>query len=176
MPFTPFHFGPGALLKALGGRRFSLVGFGVAQVAIDIEPGLGLLRGADVLHGWTHTFVGATVLGAAAAAVTLAIGPRVLRARDWLLRREGLAHWSEGTRIGALAAASGALLGAWSHVLLDGVMHSDLHPFAPWSQAQPWWRLVGIGTLHWLCVAAGVLGVAGWIARRRRRGAEESAR
>lgn len=63
MPFTPFHMGPGLAVKALGGRHFSVLVFGIAQVAMDIEPGIGMLRGADVLHGWTHSYAGATVIG-----------------------------------------------------------------------------------------------------------------
>jgi hypothetical protein len=42
-------------LKILAGRRFSLISFGVAQVVMDIEPLIGILRGSGVLHGPTHT-------------------------------------------------------------------------------------------------------------------------
>ncbi|MCB1770876.1 MAG: hypothetical protein KDJ31_14465 [Candidatus Competibacteraceae bacterium] len=42
MPFTPLHRGPGLAIKALAGRRFSLLTFGIAQVAMDIEPLIGL--------------------------------------------------------------------------------------------------------------------------------------
>ncbi len=59
MPFTPFHLGPGALFKAVGGRHFSFMVFGGTQVLMDIEPLLGLIRGWPVLHGYTHTLAGA---------------------------------------------------------------------------------------------------------------------
>lgn len=55
MPFTPFHMGAGLALKAVAGRHFSVLTFGIAQVAMDIEPLVGMLRGAAVLHGPTHT-------------------------------------------------------------------------------------------------------------------------
>ncbi|NEX21274.1 hypothetical protein G3480_13275 [Thiorhodococcus mannitoliphagus] len=55
MPFTPLHLWPGLALKALGGRHFSFLAFGIAQVAMDIEPLPGLLTGAERLHGPTHT-------------------------------------------------------------------------------------------------------------------------
>ena len=51
MPFTPFHMGAGLALKAMAGRHFSVLTFGMAQVAMDIEPLVGMLRGAAVLHG-----------------------------------------------------------------------------------------------------------------------------
>jgi hypothetical protein len=38
MPFTPLHMGPGLAIKALAGHRFSILTFGIAQVAMDVEP------------------------------------------------------------------------------------------------------------------------------------------
>ena len=46
MPFTPFHFGPGAGIKATLPGRFSLIIFCYSQVMIDLEPLYFLLRGA----------------------------------------------------------------------------------------------------------------------------------
>ena len=51
MPFTPFHMGAGLALKAMAGRHFSVLTFGMAQAAMDLEPLVGMLRGAAVLHG-----------------------------------------------------------------------------------------------------------------------------
>jgi hypothetical protein len=36
--------GPGLALKAAGGRRFSLLIFGFAQVLIDVEPLVRIVR------------------------------------------------------------------------------------------------------------------------------------
>jgi hypothetical protein len=66
MPFTPFHMGPGAAVKAVAGRYFSLTVFGFAQVAMDIEPLLRIVRGDAMLHGFTHTYAGATAIAFAA--------------------------------------------------------------------------------------------------------------
>ena len=54
----------GAALIAKPGlnRNISVITFGIAQVAMDIEPGVGMLTGADVLHGPTHTILGALVI------------------------------------------------------------------------------------------------------------------
>ncbi len=62
MPFTPFHLGAGAALKAIGGRHFSFMVFGGSQVLMDIEPLIGLVQGWDVLHGYTHTLVKIVVI------------------------------------------------------------------------------------------------------------------
>ena len=45
MPFTPFHLGPGAVFKVVGGDRFSFMVFGGSQVLIDLEPALRLMTG-----------------------------------------------------------------------------------------------------------------------------------
>ena len=45
MPFTPFHMGAGVVGKAVLDGRISLINFGVAQVLIDIEPGVHMLFG-----------------------------------------------------------------------------------------------------------------------------------
>ena len=71
MPFRPFHLGPGAMFKAIGGRHFSFMVFGGAQVLIDIEPLIGILRHQSILHGYTHTIAGALVIGASGAVLPL---------------------------------------------------------------------------------------------------------
>jgi membrane-bound metal-dependent hydrolase YbcI (DUF457 family) len=172
MPFTPFHMGPGLVLKAIGGRHFSVLVFGIAQVAMDIEPLLGLLRGAPVLHGWTHTLLGATLIGVPVALLGPFVCNPILRAWNAELQTQGAVWLASPPSITRLAALSGAFIGTWSHVLLDGVMHADLHPFAPWSQLQPWRGLIGIGELHGACIVSAVAGVLCWLAvagwRRRR--------
>lgn len=69
MPFAPIHLGPGAAFKAIGGRHFSFMVFGGTQVLMDIEPLIGMLRGWDVLHGYTHTLLGALVIGTLAGLI-----------------------------------------------------------------------------------------------------------
>ena len=62
MPFTPFHMGAALIAKPGLNRNISVITFGIAQIAMDIEPGVGMLTGADVLHGPTHTILGALVI------------------------------------------------------------------------------------------------------------------
>ena len=66
--------------------------------------------------------------------------------------------------IGRIAAASGAFVGTYSHVVLDSVMHADMTPFSPWSAANGLQGTVSIATLQYMCVAAGLLGVLAWLA------------
>ena len=79
MPITPLHLGPGAVFKAIGGRRFSFVVFGLAQFAMDIEPIGRFLAGSGLLHGPVHSLLGATVVGAIVVAVGKPLGEGLLR-------------------------------------------------------------------------------------------------
>ena len=137
MPFTPYHLGPGAVFKAIGGRYFSFMIFGGAQVLIDLEPLVHRVRGDPVLHGPAHTFVGALGIAGVAAVVGRPVSMFVLRrlgARD--------------ASIGWTVAGVSALVGTWSHVVLDGFIHRDMHPLWPFSPDNPLLGLVYVVTLY----------------------------
>ena len=159
MPFTLLHLGPGAALKAIGGRHFSFLVFGGAQVLMDLQP-LAAMLGADVaLHGMSHTLPGALAIGA----VAFATGKPV---SDFVLRRSGVAHrpltWT--------ATATGAWLGTFSHVALDSIMHADMAPGWPWSAGNPLLYSLSFGQLHAACVVLGVVGggIVAWRLRNAR--------
>lgn len=65
--------GAALIVKPALKRNFSVITFGIAQVAMDIEPSVGLMTGADVLHGPTHTILGALVI----ACLVMLISPSV---------------------------------------------------------------------------------------------------
>ncbi len=170
MPITPIHLGPALAVKAAAPRRFSFLVFALTQVVIDSEAAFYLLFGEWPIHRLLHTLLGATLV----AAVTVVLGRPLLersiglwvrfvaRSRDSLL-------WVE-PRISPVAAASGALAGGYSHVLLDSIVHWDVRPFAPWSDGNPLLHLVSNGHLVLACLALGVLGaVALLISSIRRR-------
>jgi hypothetical protein len=159
MPFTPLHLGPGLALKSVVGERMSFTTFAMAQVAMDLEPLVHMIRHDPVVHGPVHTYAGATVVGIATWALGL-ITARPLLA--WFERSGGaglLAWLREPAGVASLAALAGALLGTWSHVALDGVMHADLRPLAPWSDANPTLGVLSLGALHALCVVSAVVGI-----------------
>ena len=148
MPFTPIHLGPGLAFKAMGGRHFSFMVFGGAQVLMDLEPLIGILQDRDVLHGVTHTGLGALVIGSVAAVIGKPISTLVLRWRK-------IAH----PPLTWLAAMTGAYVGTFSHVLLDAIMHADMAPAWPLLRGNPMLELISIDQLHLACLAAGVIGL-----------------
>jgi hypothetical protein len=157
MPFTPLHMGPGALVKAAAGRHFSLTMFGLSQVAIDLEPLVRILRGDGVLHGFSHTYVGATLI----AAVCVAAGRPVcqwLLDRGWPESSLPFLHWLRGPAVITWPSAmAGAFVGTWSHVFLDSIMHGDIEPLFPFSRSNSLQLVISIETLHLLCLLAGAL-------------------
>ena len=147
MPFTPFHLGPGALFKGLGGPHFSFMVFGGAQVLMDIEPLIGILQNKPVLHGYTHTLAGALAIGLAAAVTGKPLS-------TWVLRMLGMLRapltWT--------AAFAGAFAGTFSHIVFDAFMHADMNPWWPFAAGNGLLGLLSLRSLHLLCLALGVAG------------------
>ena len=149
MPFTPIHLGAGLAFKGVGGRHFSFMVFGGSQVLMDIEPLIGILRGWDVLHGYSHTLAGATVIGGIAGLVGRPISEFALQK---LRIRHAPFTWT--------ASFIGAYAGTISHIALDAIMHADMAPFWPLRTGNPWLGLISIDALHLLCLALALLGGA----------------
>lgn len=119
MPFTPFHFGIGALVKSVTpARAFSFQVFALSQALIDIQPGLGLFLGWDELHGWTHTYPGALLIALATMVVW----------RGWVVGRPK--RFDNGS-ISNFVVASSALFGTLSHVWLDSQFHAEMSNLTP---------------------------------------------
>ncbi|PUA96119.1 hypothetical protein C8C99_0925 [Acidovorax sp. 107] len=147
MPFTPIHLGPGLAFKAFGGRHFSFMVFGGSQVLMDIEPLIGILQNKTILHGYTHTLLGALVIGT--------IGGIVGRpTSSYLLRLLAIPHppftWA--------ASFVGAYIGTLSHVLLDSIMHFDMSPWWPIVSGNQLQTVLSIDQLHIACLIAGIVG------------------
>jgi membrane-bound metal-dependent hydrolase YbcI (DUF457 family) len=147
VPITPFHLGPALIAKAAAGRHFSLTVFGISQVMIDVEPLVGLLRGSAVLHGFTHTLGGATLIGVAAVVIGRPLG-------EW-----ALGAWTGApARISRTAVWTGAFGGTYSHLLLDGMMHLDMRPFAPFTDANPILGALTVPGIYLFCTVSGIVG------------------
>ncbi len=159
MPITPFHLGPAALVKALVPGYFSLTVFAFVQMVIDLEPLYYMAMGEEPLHRFMHTFAGATL----AAMLGVVLGRPICEAAlRWWNAHLGaqLARWlSTSSKIPLAATISGAVIGAYSHLALDAIMHTDVRPLAPFSQANPLHGLISIAVLYWACAIAGLFGV-----------------
>lgn len=152
MPISPFHFGPGAAIHAVAPRAVSFLAFCAANVLIDIEPLYYILTRQYPLHRFFHTYIGAAIVAAATVAL-FAVGLRAARS----VRLPNPFDWQD---LDMGAVAIGAIAGTFSHVLLDSVMHADIRPFAPFSDANPLLGVLPVQALHASCAAFGLVGIA----------------
>lgn len=163
MPFTPFHMGAALFIKPALDRNFSVITFGIAQVAMDIEPGVRMALGTNVLHGATHTILGALVM----AILVMLIAPRICNHLLTKWNKEAIYYkqsWLlHSSAVSNTAVTMGAFFGTLSHLLLDCLIHHDIHPLSPFSQANPCLGLISHDGVYQACVAAGVFGVASWL-------------
>ncbi len=166
MPFTPIHVGPGILIKAALQGSFSLMIFGWSQILIDIQPLVVMLTGKGELHGFTHTFAFATVI-----AVVAALTGKHLS--EWFLRKVDIPLLKISPRITWPVAIVSALLGTYSHILLDSIMHTDMEPFYPVVTDNPFYGIVSVPMLHNLCVASGILGAVVYVLISRLSGGQK---
>ena len=156
--------GAALLVKPTLNRCFSVITFGIAQIAMDIEPGIRVAAGAEVLHGPTHTILGALIM----AFLVMLVAPGIC---NYLLakwnkeviyyKQPGLVHSGP---VSKTAVVMGAFFGTLSHVLLDSLMHHDIHPLSQFSQANPFMDLITHDGVYQACTIVGVLGVAVWSA------------
>jgi hypothetical protein len=150
VPFTPLHLGPALFVGLLAARWLDLPALAAASVVVDVRAALVLFGVLDgPIHGPLTTFAGATVVAAVVAPAAYQLRPSV----DPLLATLGLRqHRSVGRAI------TGALAGAWLHVLLDAPLYGDVHPFAPLSAANPLLGVVSPTVVYGGCAVAGLAG------------------
>jgi len=144
--------GPGILLKGLMQGGFSLMVFGWTQIVMDIQPLIVLITGEGHLHGFTHTYIGASIL-AVLAALT---GKYLSQIGLWRLGITPSMH----TSIAWWVVFVSAFIGSFTHVFLDSVMHSDVQPFYPLTINNPFLGIISVGMLHNICLYSGLVGAA----------------
>lgn len=151
MPFTPFHFGPGAAVHAMAPRHVSFLAFCASNVLMDFESLYNLVHDRHPVHAFFHTFLGATLVIFATVLLFVAV-----RAVAPILHLPNLFRWKSLT---VRQVSMGAALGAYSHVVLDSVMHGDIRPLWPISASNVFLGAVALDDLHWYCIIAGVFGL-----------------
>ena len=161
MPATPFHFGPGLLIKAVAPRHFSMAAYSLSQVVIDIESGYYMLQNAAPVHRQAHTFALGGLIGLLCGLIVSKVGAWVARPRDVV--PEALA-----AEYRLPVAVLSGIFGGIFHSVLDGIMHVDIRPFRPFTQANPLYGLVSVEILYLFCIITGIVGAALLLALQRR--------
>ena len=131
---------------------------------MDIQPLIVMITGSGHLHGLSHSFVGASLI-----AVFSGLTGKYLSEVGLTILRIGR---EKPVNILWTVAFLSAFIGSYSHVVLDGIMHTDLEPFFPLIVDNFFLDLLTIEQLHKLCLYSGLLGagvyygVRQWLAGR----------
>jgi membrane-bound metal-dependent hydrolase YbcI (DUF457 family) len=163
MPFTPFHFGLSASIAFPLKRTIDIPVFILANVAIDIEPLTVMIFNLSYpLHGYAHSFLGAGLVGALWGFVAFK-GKGIL---GGVMHFFGLTYQTTITK----AIISG-ILGAFSHVLLDAPIYTDIKPFYPLS-INPLYGLVSEKAMYLFCSLLFIPAILFYIKARNNRNEE----
>jgi hypothetical protein len=158
LPFTPFHFGPGLFAKSLVSRHFSWIAFIASQIVIDFETLYYLVLRTYPIHRFFHTFLGATI-AAVLTGTILAWTRHILKKHSIVgVSFINAVRPSLRSEVSNVGLVIGALVGGLSHPFLDGIMHRDIRPFAPWTENNPPLGLLDLGALHLGCLVLGMIG------------------
>jgi membrane-bound metal-dependent hydrolase YbcI (DUF457 family) len=159
MPITPFHLGPGAALKSFAPKHVSFTIFLFTQILIDLESIYFFMKNDWPVHRFFHSYLGATVV----VVIGIVIGRPICQ---WLLKKWN-AKLSKKQKewlyvepiISMKSAIIGLVLGAYSHIFLDSIMHSDIKPFSPFTDRNGMHGIITIDQLDLFCVLSGIVGV-----------------
>jgi Domain of unknown function (DUF4184) len=159
MPITPFHMGPGMLIKAILQGFFSLIIFGWAQLLMDIQPILVVLTGKGNLHGFSHTYIGATLI----AIFSVLTGRWIYQAVMVFIKKDFSNYqkklFNVPKELTMRVCVVSAFIGTYSHVLLDSIMHADVEPYYPIYLANDINLIISVENLHKFCVYTGLFGI-----------------
>lgn len=148
--------GPGILVKALLQGSFSLMVFGWSQIVMDLQPLVAIVTGEGKLNGFTHTYVGSTLI-----AVFAAVTGKYLSQWALVIFSNGA---QRGINIRWWVAFLSAFIGSYSHVALDSLMHTDIEPLSPFLQSNELLGLISVGALHKFCIYGGFVGAVMYFA------------
>ena len=160
MPITPFHLLAITPIKAVAPKHFSWSVFALTNIIIDLEPITLYLITHQPRHVFFHTIIGATLV----AILCATFGKKwcELAIAFWNVmfkQKPKESRLSSKGGISKLSAWTGALMGAWSHLLLDSLMHHDIKPLSPFSEANPLLGAVDLTDLHVFCLVSGIVGL-----------------
>ncbi|TWU09239.1 hypothetical protein CA54_44790 [Symmachiella macrocystis] len=161
MPFTPFHFGPGLLIKTLTGRMFWLTPFVTANVLIDVEVLYYLWMRSRPFHRYAHSYLGGIVAGLLAGAGTFAVAMFV--ARVWPGRWSFLPTAKSSKPLLLFQSITAGLVGGISHIFLDSLVHAEIEPFWPFATGNELAGLVSGRIVYLSLVLFGLLGGCIWL-------------
>ncbi len=149
MPFTPFHLGPGLLIGLIFFPLLYLPAVLLGSIIVDVEPLSFLILGLPVLHLFFHTFLGATIMALILALIVFLLQELL----GSIMRVFRLPQKASPMNI-TLAA----LIGAYSHIILDAFLYPEMQPFWP-LLGNPFLGLVSSSTVYLFCIICFIIAI-----------------
>ncbi|WP_266082883.1 hypothetical protein [Haladaptatus caseinilyticus] len=149
MPLTPYHLGIGLFLGLALFRWLDFPMLCIATMIVDIRS-IAIYFGPFTgnLHGPLHTVFGGTLL-----AGVLATG--MYRTKPLWNRLGAPFGLAQKRSLSRIVAAS--LIGVYSHLILDAIMHTDMQPLYPLS-GNPLLGIMHLSDVYIICVAGFLFG------------------
>ena len=123
MPATTIHVGLPGLLSYYRPKKVDLIAALLGSMIIDLDFFFFLIFKMQI-HGYFHTFLGATF-------VALILSFFISHCQPSVLKLKKLLHWETESNLKSIIL--GALLGTYSHVIIDGILYTEMNPFFPFS-------------------------------------------
>lgn len=156
MPFTPYHFGPSALIGLPLKKRLDIPVFVLANVAIDLEPGAVIIFNLGYpLHGYFHTFIFGGLVGIFWGIIAYLLFRRFF---TFLMRVFRLPYQPT-----LLNMTLSGLVGAWLHILLDAFLYKEMNPFWP-MVGNPLHAILRYRTVMLICEVSLIIAVVVYLA------------
>tara|TARA_B100000767_G_scaffold255223_1_gene261234 strand:- start:182 stop:697 length:516 start_codon:yes stop_codon:yes gene_type:complete len=161
MPITPFHIIAGFAVKSIFNKHFSWSIFALTNIIIDVEVIYYILTIGEASHKFFHTLIGSSIVALSCAIIGIPICERLLKFWNKNLQNEKslekLKWLSTDTNITIFSSFTGAFVGAYSHIILDSLMHFDVKPFEPFF-SKTFVGIISSDLLHILLVGLFVFG------------------
>lgn len=143
MPFTPFHWGPALLFGLLFFSFFDLFSLLISSVIVDIEPFYNLYthRSGVRLHGFLHTYLGATLISVPLSLVLYLF-------RDYIGKLLEVFKLKQRSSFRKILFTN--IFGTYFHIFLDSFLYTDIRPFFP-LQANPLLYMVSSYAVYMFC-------------------------
>jgi membrane-bound metal-dependent hydrolase YbcI (DUF457 family) len=151
MPFTPYHFGPAALIVLPLRKWIDIPVFVLANVVIDLEPLAVMVFWLDYpLHGYLHTFLFGGLVGLVWGVIAYVLFRRVF---TFLMRLFRLPYQPTLANM-----AMSGLLGVWLHLFIDSFLYKEMNPFWPIG-GNPFHAVVEYQTVYQVCEVSLIIAV-----------------
>ena len=166
MPFSPFHIVAGVSVKSVCPKYFSWSIFTLTNILIDCEPLYYFFTTGVLSHKFFHTIIGGTIIAVLCATLGKPICELGLRIWNKTLHMGDLKWFKSDLKINTISSWSGALTGAYSHILFDSIMHRDITPLSPFTNHNNLLRIISIEHLHYVCLGLFAIGVFVYLVRK----------